>query len=335
MHPARNVAAAGARIASRIQLLGALERQAGSVHALRVLMYHRVADPASTPGLHPGLVSATPAAFAEQMAFLAERYRVVSADDVLRAHRSGQPIGSRAVLITFDDAYADFVDHAWPILRKHGLPALMFVPTGFPDRPRRSFWWDRLHVALENAEVDAVDTPAGRLPLRSEQERVASFKRLRTLVKSLPHAEGMDLIESLCCGFEEGAQVGPVLDWEALRKLAAEGITLAPHTECHPMLDRLPIAEARREVRTSIADLTRIIGASPPLFAYPAGQFNRETRDLLAEEGIELAFTTRRGLADLRRDDPLTLPRIPVNQGCTQELLRAQLLPALWKVLRR
>src|SRR5262245_27394987 len=52
--------------------------------------------------------------------------------------------GKRFVCFTLDDAYADNIEFAYPIFKKHNAPFAMFVPTSFPDR-RGELWW----VAIE------------------------------------------------------------------------------------------------------------------------------------------------------------------------------------------
>ena len=69
-------------------------------NTLRVLTYHRVANPEDTPTLNPRLISATPAVFAQQMEYLARRYHVVSLPQVHAAVVSGATPPQRAVLIT-------------------------------------------------------------------------------------------------------------------------------------------------------------------------------------------------------------------------------------------
>ena len=82
------------------------------------------------------------------MGYLARHYEVVSLEEVLKAVEKETCLPKRAILITFDDAYCDFTDYAWPILRRLRLSATIFVPTAYPNQPYRGFWWDRLHRAF-------------------------------------------------------------------------------------------------------------------------------------------------------------------------------------------
>src|SRR3712207_2813854 len=139
------------RSAAFSRFVGFLERaDPQSPNLLRVLTYHRVDEPDAQPTLYPGLISATPAAFEQQMRYLSKHYNVVSMAEVLAAFQ-GAALPPRSVLVTFDDAYRDFAEHAWPTLRRYRLPATVFVPTAFPDRPQRIFWWDQLYHAVNTA----------------------------------------------------------------------------------------------------------------------------------------------------------------------------------------
>ena len=66
------------------------------------------------------------------MRWLASTGRAVALGELLAARAEGRPTAPGAVHVTFDDAYGDFRDLAWPILRRHGVPVTLFVPTAFP-----------------------------------------------------------------------------------------------------------------------------------------------------------------------------------------------------------
>ncbi|RFU87324.1 polysaccharide deacetylase family protein [Streptomyces triticagri] len=94
-----------------------------------ILMYHAIAD---APAPATRALSVTPAAFAEQLAVLADRgFTPVTTAALGAAWRSGARLPRRPVLITFDDGYAGVHRHALPVLARHGFPATLFVSTGW------------------------------------------------------------------------------------------------------------------------------------------------------------------------------------------------------------
>lgn len=311
-------------------LVDALERAGDWDPAfLPVLTWHRVDEERAAPDRYPGLISATPRRFDRQMATLAAHATPVSMEQVLAA-RDGTPLPPRAVLVTFDDAYEDFRRVAWPILRRRRIPATLFVPTAFPGQPGRRFWWDELWAAIRTTERDDVAGPEDRrLPLAPGARR-ATARRLLDWLKSMPHDDAMAthvrLIEQL--GGAPGRDRA-VLDWDELRALAADGLTLAAHSRTHPLLTRVPPAAQLAEAAGSRDDLEREIGPVLPVFAYPSGAWDAVAAESVGRAGYDLAFTTDRGVNHLRGAPPLALARINVGSRTGAPLLRAQLLPAL------
>jgi peptidoglycan/xylan/chitin deacetylase (PgdA/CDA1 family) len=320
----------GAAVGSRgfervVDLLERFDRPRRSI--LAVLTYHRVAHPGEAPDLDPGLVSATPQEFALQMRYLAKTGRVVSIDDVLGARRGNGHLPPGAILVTVDDAYRDFAEHIWPAMQRLGLPVTLFVPTGYPDRPERTFWWDRLHHALTATKrSDELETPVGSLPLRSGSDRRRTFVALRDYLKALEDGEMQQMVERLTTELGAPPSANAVLGWDELRQLAKEGVALAPHTRTHAFLDRVTPERAREEIAGSFADLERAVGGTRPVFSFPSGQHGAEHAQILAEEGFEVAFTTGRGVNDLRRPYWLRMRRINVGGRSSLPVVRAQLL---------
>lgn len=323
----KQLAIMAARNPALVKLVDLLEARGDRrQNLLRVLTYHRVAPLDERPELCPALISATPETFRRQMEHLAARYRAVSINDVLRAARGGEPLPPRAVLITFDDAYRDFAEHAWPVLRGLGLPAALFVATDYPDHPRRGFWWDRLYHALCATTARSLAAPIGELPLADPAARRQAYDRLKVYVKELPHDDAMRLVDKLCQRLDVAPAPGAVLCWAELRELAQQGLALGAHTRSHPLLNRVSLARARAEALGSLDDLRHRLGSAPPIFAYPSGGWDQDVVRALRESGFELAFTTGRGVNDLSTADPLRLLRINVGQRTSLVLLRAQLL---------
>lgn len=315
--------------------VGLLERfDAPRAGQLRVLTYHRVDEPEASPELDPSLISATPAAFERQMALLAARWHPVAIEEVRSALDGGPALPPRAVLVTFDDAYRDFAERAWPVLRKHGVPATQFVPTAFPDCPARAFWWDRLWHAFQTTRRRLpLQTPLGTLSLATADDRHAAVIRLRRHVPSLAHRSALELVDNLCRELDVAPLPGTVLGWSELRRLARDGLALGGHTHSHPLLSRVSPQEAEQEIAASFADLRREMGTPPAAFAYPGGATYAGAEHAVRSAGYSLAFGTRRGINRLVACDRLQLRRIHLSRGTTALAFRAKLLPALsrWK----
>ena len=304
----------------------ALRQSDRQSNMLRVLTYHRVAEDDECTRYYPPLRSASPDGLRAHVAFLAEHYNVVSMNDVYEASLGGAELPPRAVLITFDDAYTDFADLAWPILREHDVPVTLFVPTAYPDNPRLVFWWDRLHRACLSTTQQAVATPLGRQRLSTPKHRTRTCAQLCAYVKTLDHDAGLAFVNQVCSELGEPAAENGVLGWDALRQLAREGVTLGAHTRTHPLMNRMHPDRALREAVESLHDLERQIGHVLPTFAYPGGGYEAEVVSRLRPTAIRLAFTTKRNLNDLRTADPLQLGRIHVGSSTTVPILQAKLL---------
>jgi glycosyltransferase involved in cell wall biosynthesis/SAM-dependent methyltransferase len=102
-----------------------------------VLAYHRVADDGPA-ALSPWRV--TPQAFEAQMRLLRRHgYYTVTPEQMLQHMHRRAPLPGRPVLITFDDAYQDFADAAWPVLQACGFGATVFAVV---DRVGDAARWD-------------------------------------------------------------------------------------------------------------------------------------------------------------------------------------------------
>jgi peptidoglycan/xylan/chitin deacetylase (PgdA/CDA1 family) len=86
-----------------------------------ILCYHRFAG-------RPGKLAVSPTAFAAQMEFLAQNnYRVISLGELQRFLEGREPLPRRSVAITIDDGYRSTYDVAYPILKKYGFRATVFL----------------------------------------------------------------------------------------------------------------------------------------------------------------------------------------------------------------
>lgn len=298
-----------------------------SPNALPVLMYHRVAPVDGDNGFDPVLLSATPQGFAVQLEHLCRTSHLLSLADVLAIRRGRRPLPPRAVLLTFDDAYAGFLRWAWPVLRAHGAPCVVFAPTAYPSDPSRQFWWEDLYRALQATPLRRFETPIGMLPLHDARQRTTACHRLSDWIKHTDDAEAMKHLDRWLDDLGRPAPVRTTMDWDELRGLAAAGVDVAPHSRTHAMLDQLPLERLADEIHGSIEDIRGQLGHCPPAFCFPAGQRSAAVRDELHRAGIELAFSTVHGVNRVAEIDWLDLRRIDVSAAMPDAAVQLALQP--------
>ncbi len=313
------VALAGAlRASGANRAVNAVRRREAGGARVVVLSYHRVtADFArsAADSLPSMLISAR--TLRRHLEQVGRTHDVVSMSDAARI--LAEPRGTRGrdvATVTFDDGYADNHAVALPVLRALGMPATVYVATGFTGTRHRMLH-DRIHAALTvlarrglpPARI-ALDGPAHALLGACARRGPAST--LDRLIARLPHGGLLLVTEALeaRAGIrEEDLPAGTrLLDWEELRALDAAGIELGGHSVRHAALPNLPPEEARREIAGCRDALAERLGKRPRHFAYPNGYHSPAVRRAVAEAGFETAVTTE-DRENLRGADPFALRR--------------------------
>jgi peptidoglycan/xylan/chitin deacetylase (PgdA/CDA1 family) len=112
-----------------------------------ILCYHRF-------GTGSNKMVVSPASFAAQLEWLAQHgYRVIRLSQLVGFLAGREALPPRSVVITFDDGYESVYRHAFPLLRKHGFPATLFVYTDFVGTGD-GLGWSQLAEMAQSGLVD-------------------------------------------------------------------------------------------------------------------------------------------------------------------------------------
>lgn len=128
-----------------------------------IIMYHSVHSDA----VEKSKLSVSLEAFRRQMRFLKENnYNVVSLEKLASMIKNSGRVPSRTVAITFDDGYGNFYTCAFPVLKKYGLPAAMFIITEEVERPQGDrLRWSQIREIVSSGLITIGSHCVGPEPL--------------------------------------------------------------------------------------------------------------------------------------------------------------------------
>ncbi len=248
-------------------------RQLLSPPSARILAYHRVGSVYEFPSDVPLM---TPEDFDKQIGHLARKYRVIPLSELGRALSTGTTLPAKAAVITFDDGYRDNYLLAYPILRKYGVPATIFLATGHIDHGT-PFWWDRVSYAVSNTARQQLEL--GRLGTHRFQtatERWLTARVIRNRLKDLLDGDKNlaieDLVSQLGVDMPGSLARGLLLSWDQIREMSQNGIDFGAHTVNHPTLIGMSPEQARDEIVCSQRRIAEVVDRPVDTFAYPDGR---------------------------------------------------------------
>lgn len=302
----KSVARAGLHRLGGIQAFRAFTRD-----AVRILMYHNF--PPDTAMLRA------------QCEHMARHYRPVAMKQVAAALHGGEPLPPRAVAITVDDGYRDFLLYAHPVLREFEIPATVFLVSDFIDG-KSMLWWDRLAYAFRETTRDKIAFALNGSRRIIEIDRSRPREQSRSVVselKKLPNAERTRTVDQVIQALEviepdTPPQEFAPLTWNEIRLLAKSNVEFGAHTRTHPILSSLASSEETlQEIRCSRDRLATELGSPVLHFCYPNGRDEDIGDDAVRftrECGFRTAVTTVPGTDKIgSRTDPWRLKRLGVS----------------------
>lgn len=290
---------------------------------LRILAYHRVIDiDPENFYFADDVVDATTSDFDKQMRFVSRYFNVITFSDLAEYQNKGR-FPKNILIITFDDGYRDNYTNAYPILRRYGLPATIFLATGYIET-NNLFWWDRLAYIIKKTTKKEVAISINGQNYKNELstygERLQAIMDITSLLKKVRNDEIEDTLiqleSSLSVTVNSSIAKDLMLSWDDIKKMSQNGIEFGAHTEWHPILTNLSLDEVKNEILSSKKEIERRISKGVKVFAHPSGLYNDNCLIALKEIGIKFGFSYLKGLSDLYKH-PYELSRmsIDLNQG--------------------
>lgn len=308
-----------------------------------ILAYHRITEMPSDPQL----LCVSPDNFAKHLEHLRQHYQPISLTALGQTLNDGN-IPNKAVIVTFDDGYADNFWNVKPLLEHHDIPATLFVSSGYIDQ-NREFLSDVLErclllpESLPDSLTLVIEDKTYSWQISSQRNygdswnvetglyptpRHRCYHELHKLLRPMSNDSRREALQELAKWAQVTGDERPdhrVLNLNELRKLAENSlIEIGAHTANHIMLAAQPADVQLREINGSRQHLEEMLGIPITSFSYPYGganAVNEDTIRLVRDAGFELACANFPAPVT-RRSDALWLPRFLVRDWDGEEFTR-------------
>lgn len=308
---------------------------------LTVVMYHYVRDLKNSR--YPEIKGCDVRLFKEQIGFLKKHYHFVTVEQVLDAYYNGTALPTKAVLLTFDDAYRDHFEYAFPILEHEKVQGAFFPPVKAITE-HTVLDVNKIHFILASTPVDKFQNLLNEIKYQLDYyrdeyqlnsfeyyfEKLAIANRFDPkeviFVKRLLQVElEEDLRKKITdnvfvkvVGIDEGAFSRELyMSIDQIKCMVDCGMHIGSHGYDHYWLSSLPKEKQEFEIAKSIEFIDMVGGDSRNwTICYPYGDYNDETIALLKKHDCKMGFTTDVEVADISnnaKDSIFKLPRLDTN----------------------
>ena len=103
------------------------------------------------------------------------------------------------------------------------------------------------------------------------------------------------------------------LNWNQIRKLKEEGVTIGAHSHTHAHMPDISIEDVKKEIELSNKIFLKELGEVPTLFAFPYGETNTDIINLIKEYKFKVAFGQHSGIIN-ETSNMYYLPRFSLNE---------------------
>lgn len=281
-----------------------------------VLMYHKISEPRTDPWE----LAVSEKNFSTHLQVLKKKYTIVSIDELADALIS-KKLKHKVIAITFDDGYLNNYTTARLILEQFNVPASFFI-TDTNLISQQPFWWDELEQIIIHSEKlpqkftlnnhseniifdlenefelnDSIKNKhAGFIAYEPPTLRASLYFKLWQLMSPLLQNDQEAIMNQIrkWAGVEQNRlPLERCMTLEQLKHLAQNKIfTIGAHTKSHPALSHHSRAKQSEEIWSNKSFLEAELKMGIDYFAYPSGNFNIETLQLVKELGFKAAFTT-------------------------------------------
>ena len=309
--------------------------------SLPILAYHRALNfnPQTYP-FDPDVISASVEAFDQQMAYIKKNFNVITFEMLQESRENGIRL-ERPMIITFDDGYRDNYLNAYPILKRHGIPATFFLAVSYIGT-KEVFHWEKIVYLILQTQKDyfSLESDRGRIKYAVPPgDRTSLIKEMQTVLKRVSPLTAASIIKQMEAELKVDhykAEHVTIMTWEEVLEMAKNGMEIGSHGLRHINITKTSDMELQEEIVDSKKRIEKEIGRRVSVLAYPFGQadhFDERVKGAAEQAGYQFACSYIHGADALwnKTLDCFALKRLHVESSTTLNYFKAMLaFPSLF-----
>lgn len=298
--------------------------------------YHRIGDPEKSK-FDPNVFSCDERTFEEHLRFYKENFDILTINELNELQKSRKKLVKKYALITFDDGYVDNYELAYPLLKKHKIPATFFIATDFIEKEKLP-WWDEIAFLLKNCNQKTLQLENWKTPINLD--RTAKNSNIKEVLQRIK-ADSSKQMDEKILSLKKVLNLPPnytpphkdlFMNWDMLKDMEKNGMTIGSQSCSHRIMSHLSIQEQFNEASNSKIILSRQLKNNIVCFAYPVGgnsSFTKVTEDILRKLKYTFGFSFVSGINRTINNHCFHLKRFSVDSNCSNEQLKKQINKAI------
>ena len=244
------------------------------------------------------------------------------------------------LILTFDDGYCNNYHLGFPLIKKHGVPALFFISTS-NMQSGEPFWFDRIIQPIQRNSLKSLDLRS--LGLKNYQFSTKTRVRwddLQVLLEDVKKAEAMrneeivdDIVQILKKACPSHASLShndryQPLTPQHIAEMHQSGLCFfGSHSHKHTILTSLSDDELNAELTESRRILEEIVGETVNYISYPNGDADKRVKQACCNAGYRYGYTTNKAVTGYYADE-MYIPRVLIGGFDSTAKI-------MWKIYRR
>lgn len=274
----------------------------------------------------------TPATFEKLLQYVVKYYSIISFADI--PHLKKNPSSKPYLILSFDDGYSDFYDHALPLLKKYNLPSNHNIVNGCATN-NQIIWTQRLNHIFNHCKDHDINPgfnfQGKKITIESSNNDWMKFYLdIFKLLLETSKIEREHILEEK----EKEFSINPfckMMNWEQILECSENLVEIGCHTYSHDALSTIDdVAILRKEILESAQEIENRIKKKINILALPNGQGNEKIKQIIGESGMKYILSVDDRINNVVELDTSSICKIfrinLVEESLAELILRIELL---------